>query len=130
MTRDRQLLAEACRYLLRLAGLDVESHWTAGGPTRRASWLKGYLRRDFKAGPRQPEQELSRQQKVVLLVVFDLWNGSGDVPLRDVLDLPPGLVEAISSLMPLVGARGQTTRPESDPLAAWLARWRASQRST
>jgi hypothetical protein len=123
MTRDRQLLAEACRALLRFAGMDADVHWTAAGPTRRASWLKGYLRRDFKPGSRQPEQELSRQQKVVLLVVFDLWNRSGDVLLRDVLDLPARLLEAISSLIPLVGARGQMTRPESDPLVAWLGRW-------
>jgi len=125
MTHDRQQLADACRCLLGLAGLDVEAHWTAGGPTRRASWLKGYLRRDFKVGARQPEQDLSRQQKVLLLVVFDLWNGSGDVPLREVLDLPPRLLEAISALMPLVGGRGHPTRPEADPLAAWLARWRS-----
>ena len=127
MTRDRQLLAEACRTLLRFAGLDVEAHWTPTGPTRRASWLKGYLRRDPKAGSRPPEQELSRQQRVVLLVVFELWTSSGEVLLRDVMDLPPRLVEAISSLMPLVGARGQTTLPESDPVAAWLTRWGSHQ---
>src|SRR3569832_2939841 len=122
MTRDRQLLAEACRTLLRFAGLDVEAHWTPTGPTRRASWLKGYLRRDPTAGARPPEQELSRQQRVVLLVVFELWYSSGEVLLRDEMDLPPRLVEAISSLMPLVGARGQTTQPDSDPVAAWLTR--------
>src|SRR3569833_595316 len=113
MTRDRQLLAEACRTLLRFAGLDVEAHWTPTGPTRRASWLKGYLRRDPKAGSRPPEQELSRQQRVVLLVVFELWNSSGEVLLRDVWVLPPGRGEASSSLLPLVGARGLTTLPES-----------------
>ena len=80
MTGDRQLLAEACRRLLGLAGLDVEAHWTAVGPTRRASWLKGYLRRDLKVGARQPEQELSRQQKVVLLVVSRSGGKEGAPP--------------------------------------------------
>lgn len=123
MQPDRQQLAQACRILLRLSGLEVDAHWTAAGPTRRASWLKGYLRRDFKETSRTPEQELSRQQRVVFLAAFDLWNGSGEVAFRDVLQLPPRLVEAISSLMPLVHAERRTT--DADSLAGWVARWAA-----
>jgi hypothetical protein len=125
MARDRQQLAQACRILMRLSGLETEALWTAAGPTRRASWLKGYLRRDSKTGSRVLDQELPRQQKVVFLVAFDLWNGSGESAFRDVLDLPPRLVEAISSLMPLVGIRASSSRPEAELMAAWIARWGA-----
>ncbi len=108
---------------MRLSGLETEALWTDAGPTRRASWLKGYLRRDSQGGSRVADQELPRQQKVVFLVAFDLWNGSGEVPFRDVLDLPPRLVEAISALMPLAVAEVQSSRPEADLMGAWMARW-------
>jgi hypothetical protein len=135
----------ACQILLNLAGMDGPALWNAQGPTRRASWLKGYLRRAQHAptrtgspqpahvsggggGARQPTDPLagrlapigalSRAERIMLLVAFDFWNGSGDAALPDVLGLPPRLVGAIADLMaaslPDAGAGA---------LDRWAARW-------
>lgn len=116
--------------LLRLAGFEGEAHWTDRGPTKRASWLKGYLRRaphretsllDGRTAPwrgRTPsDHDLSRQEKVVLLVAFDFWNGSGDVAFGDVLNLPARLVTAIAALMAAHGASS------SQALLEWIERF-------
>jgi hypothetical protein len=121
--------------LVRLGGFDGDAQWTDRGPTKRASWLKGYLRRAPRRGGArdnemkgdQPatlwrgshlrEQDLSHREKIMLLVAFDFWNGSGGVGFVDVLNLPPRLVSAVSALM---AAHGTDT---SEALTAWIDRW-------
>ena len=53
----------------------------------------------------------------MLLIAFDLWNGSGDIPFRDVLALSPRLMAAIAGLME---ARCLDTAESMD---AWITRW-------
>jgi hypothetical protein len=131
MARDLRQLARACQVLMRLAGSEGESQWTDRGPTRRASWLKGYLRRApsrdtsspaERASPRwrepiSPEQTISRREKIMLLVAFDFWNESGDVEFREVLKLPPRLLNAVAALM-IAGCAGT-----SEALGEWIDRW-------
>jgi hypothetical protein len=131
ISRDLHQLARACQILVRLGGFEGQPQWTDRGPTRRASWLKGYLRRAPRGGvspsnervaspwrgPIPAEQNLSHREKTVLLVAFDFWNGSGDVGFSEVLGLPPRLVTAISALM---AAHCADT---SEALAEWIDRW-------
>lgn len=126
MASDGAQLARACRILLGLAGLDDDTLWTERGPSRRASWIKGYLRRgDAKAdsqrhAPVRPlvaVQALSRREKTILLVAFDLWNGSGAVSLAEVLGLPPRLVRAVAGLI------DASADDSPEALARWMARW-------
>lgn len=140
-------LARACQVLLGLAGVDdVAALWSEHGPSRRASWLKGYLRRS--AGPtgsqpragraalsgrggvrahaargkgsRSPVESLSQRERAMLLITFDLWNGSGDILFRDVLALSPRLVVAVAGLME---AR---CLDSGEAMDAWIARWTPS----
>jgi hypothetical protein len=136
MARDPRQLARACQVLVGLAGSEGESQWTDRGPTRRASWLKGYLRRaprrdtapaDQRTSPLwreavSPEQTLTQREKIMLLVAFDFWNGSGDVGFRDVLKLPPRLLAAVAGLMT---ARCAGT---SEALAEWIDLWSGDPR--
>ena len=126
MASDGIQLARACRILLGLAGFDDDTLWTEHGPSRRASWLKGYLHRgDAKAEtqrrmrvrPLVAVQALSRREKTTLLVAFDLWNGSGAVTLTEVLGLPPRLVRAVAGLI----EASVSGSPEE--LTLWIARW-------
>jgi hypothetical protein len=137
ISRDLQQLARACHVLMRLAGFGSEAYWTDRGPTKRASWLKGYLRRAPSRrgtslsdghttvswrGRTPSEQDLSRPEKIVLLVAFDVWNGSGGVAFGDVLNLPAPLVTAIAALMVAHGAES------SEPLVEWIGRFSADVR--
>lgn len=126
MAWDGTQLARACRILLGLAGFDDDTLWTEHGPSRRASWLKGYLHRgDAKAEsqrsvrvrPLVAVQALSRREKTTLLVAFDLWNGSGSVTLTEVLGLPPRLVRAVAGLIEASAA------DSPDDLRVWIERW-------
>ncbi|MBC8132595.1 MAG: hypothetical protein H7X95_06410 [Deltaproteobacteria bacterium] len=130
-----QQLARACQVLLDLAGIagtGGESLWTTRGPSKRASWLKGYLHRAAPRGQQRhragdsfaglPTDALSQREKTMLLVAFDLWNGSGEVLLADVLNMTPRLVAAIASFM-----EAQCLEmPEA--MAAWIARWSPAPR--
>ena len=53
----------------------------------------------------------------MLLVAFDLWNGSGEVLLRDLLAQSPELVTAVAGFM--------EARARDNPAAmeAWISRW-------
>jgi len=119
-------LARACRLLLGLAGLEDETLWTERGPSRRASWIKGYLHRDdervdsrrrMPLRPLVAVQALSRREKTTLLVAFDLWNGTGGATLSEILGLPPRLAKAVAGLI----EASVSESPED--LIQWIARW-------
>lgn len=71
-------------------------------------------------GPPSPGESLAQRERATLLVAFDLWNGSGDIPLRDVLALSPRLVVAVAGLME---AR---CLDSAEAMEAWIARWTSS----
>jgi len=99
------------------------SLWTVQGPTRRASWLKGYIRRAPAAGFRpkiSPIASLSHSERTMLLVAFDFWNGSGEAYLRDILDMTPRLATAIAGFLE-AGCADPTSVDAS--IARWIARW-------
>ena len=118
---DRHGLGRSpARILLALAGLDDETLWTERGPSRRASWIKGYLHRgEASAGLRRrgPVQALSRREKTMLLVAFDIWNGTGAVPFTEILNLPPRLVRAVAGVMEA------SVSDDPDALGGWMSRW-------
>lgn len=143
---EHRQAVRACQILLNLAGLDGPALWNAQGPTRRASWLKGYVRRarDATGGDRAPARTsptaggaskppahpvplpgrlapigaLSRSERIMLLVVFDLWNGSGHAPFPDVLGLPPRLLGAIAELV-----AASVPDAGTGALDRWVLRW-------
>lgn len=138
IARDIRLLGRACQILLSLAGLEGEVLWTVQGPSKRASWMKGYLRRGPASGERRGLGELgggasssparvrapaiealSHRERTMLLVAFDLWNGSGDASFRDVVGLSPRLVTAIAGLM----AARCAELAQGRGLQAWIGEW-------
>jgi hypothetical protein len=125
--RDPHQLARGCQVLLELVGLQPDQQaaplWTTKGPTRRASWMKGYIRRAPVAGTRpkiSPISSLSHAERTMLLVAFDFWNGSGEAYFRDVLNMGPRLATAISGL---VEASCADPGVVDDSIARWIARW-------
>lgn len=109
--------------------MEGESLWNLRGPSKRASWLKGYLRRGARTDPAggggtahrwglvSPIDNLSRGERTILLVAFDLWNRSGDVLLSEVLALSPRLVVAVAGFMEAWGLQS------AEAMDAWMARW-------
>lgn len=125
IARDLQQLARACQVLLALVGVEDQSLWSPRGPSRRAIWLKGYLRRAparadgaWAPGPGAlaPIASLTRAERTMLLVAFDFWNGSGGASFNDVVGLAPRLVRAIAGFM-------EARHIDTDAIEMWIACW-------
>jgi hypothetical protein len=72
LLRDEQQLARACRTLL--ASVRLERLWTEDGPTPEAARLV-----------EDQAALLSRGQRIVLVMAWTFWNGSGGPTLAEVL---------------------------------------------
>lgn len=92
MFRSDQQLARTCRALCSLAGLG--SLWTLEGPSPQAMTLL-----ETDGGP------LSSGERAVVLAAWNIWNGSGNVNLSDVVHrLDDRCLAALGAL--LVAAAG------------------------
>lgn len=102
MFRSDEQLARTCRALCSLAGLG--SLWTLEGPSPRAMALL-----EADGGP------LSSGERVVVLAAWNIWNGSGNVSLSDVVHrLDDRCLAALGSLLVAIAGGGSA-------IDRWLA---------
>lgn len=85
---DPKLRAQAIRHLLSLAHLG--RLWDEQGPTPEAVALR-----------RSPD--LPKQERALLEIAFDLWDGTGRAPLANVAEIDTLILQALGELLLAIG---------------------------